>query len=184
MRFMKQYLVKSIIILSFILHAGLVSAEETEWNLSFCGGYAAPTGDLSDAVESDYSIGLAVEIMPTKLMGARIFYSNRKFALDDSSEDLTLNTFSIDAVAAYSFPGFVRIFALIGPTYFSAEGQEDLGLGQDGKDIGWNGGLGFEIYPLESFGIQMQSIYYSGEIGNKSLRMTWVDSTLGVVFRF
>jgi hypothetical protein len=163
-----------------------VFADGLSYAFSFQAGTAVPTEDFSDFVSDDYTYGLSFEIVTNSVLGARITYSSKKFPLSINSgqDDLEMTNLALDALIAFNFPRWIRVFALFGPAYFSSEGQEQIGLGKDSKDIGLNGGLGFEVYPFKHWGFQLQSIYYSAEIGNKFVRSSWVESTAGFTFRF
>jgi len=157
------------------------------WALSFETGFTIPTETFDEMIDGNYSFGLNLEYMAYPFLGTRIAFNHQKFdyILESSTRDnLEFNSFAINGVVAYPLPEHFRIFLIGGPCYFSAEGQELLGFGEDGKDIGWDAGAGFEFFPILNWGIRFQSVYYSAEIGDHAIRSSWVDSVLGLTFRF
>jgi len=164
-----------------------VSAREFDpWFVSFETGLTKPTEDFNRTIDDDSVYGLNVEYLGFPNLGVRVAYKHHEFEYDlnNSNQTLEMDSLTIAAVANYTFPRWVRVFAMIGPTYFSTDGQEGLDWGEDEKDIGFSGGAGFEFYPIENWGIRFQSIYNSAEVGDGTPRASWVDTTLGLTFRF
>lgn len=163
------------------------SARFGQWAFSFETGFTIPTERFDEIIDGNYSMGLNLEYMSYPFLGGRISYNYQKFDYLTETQvknNLEFNSLAVSAVVAYPLPEHFRVFAVAGPCYFSAEGQELVGLGEDGKDIGWNAGAGFEFYPVLNWGIRFESIYYSAEIGSETFRSSWVDSVLGLTFRF
>ncbi len=164
-----------------------VSARKFDpWFIAFETGLTKPTEDFNRTIDDDTVYGLNVEYLSLPYLGVRVAYKHHEFEYDfhEAKSTLEIDSLSISALASYSFPRWVRLFAMIGPTYYSADGQEGLNWGDDEKDIGWSGGGGFEFYPIKNWGIRFQSIYNSAEIGDRTPRASWVDTTIGLTFRF
>lgn len=171
---------------SFLLPNVTSARDFDPWLISFEAGIDTPTENFNRVVDDDVVYGLNVEYLGLANIGVRVAYNHHKFEYDADvpGDPLEILTFSVAAVASYDFPKWFRVFALLGPCYFSANGQQDLDWGSDEKDIGWNGGAGLEFYPIKNWSVRLQSNYYSAEIGDGTPRASWVDLTAGFAFRF
>jgi hypothetical protein len=181
---MIRYSARILILTILMLGPGILSAEHYPWQFSFQTGQTAPTENFSKLADNDKDLGLSIQYMSYPYLGGRIAYDSQIFDLGWTRTNIKASTLSIDGVLLYSLPKYVQIFALAGPTYFSFQNQGLINYDSDGKDIGWNAGAGFDIYPIERWGIRFQSVYYSALLKKEEPRLSWVTSTLGLIFRF
>ena len=174
-------------ILTLVSIQTVTAAEDKLWAISFLTGQSFPSGEFSDYVNKDNVMGIELEFMQSRNLGVRAIYSTREFNIEPAiypDETIKVDSVSLLAVVAYPFPKWFRVFALAGPTYFNSRGQEFIGLGKDGKDISWSAGAGFDINPMQNWAIRLQSIFSSAELGTHFLRTNYVDSSVGLAFRF
>jgi opacity protein-like surface antigen len=155
------------------------------WSFSFETGATHPTENFNRIVDDDRVLGINFEYLSFPYLGVRVAFDSQKFNMPYyAAKKFEINNLAVSAIVAYSFPKWFRIFAFAGPNYYSTRNQTLAGYTSDNKDIGWNGGGGFEFFPIPQWGIRFQSNYSSAELNNDETRLSWVNSTVGLTFRF
>ncbi|MCD4652305.1 porin family protein [bacterium] len=181
-----NFLFSILIIAICITVVGPIKADD--WYLNIDTGSCVPTESFDEIMDDDVTYGLNIDYIPSNHLGVRIAYSHHEFEYDYDDaglRPLEIDTLGIWAVMDYVFPNYFRFYAIIGPTYFYAKQDYGLGWGEDdSQDIGWSGGAGFEFYPVPGWGFRFQSLYNSAEIGDGSPRASWVNTSLGMSFKF
>jgi opacity protein-like surface antigen len=175
------------LIAGIILITSPIEAQKFPWSFSFDAGAASPTSDFNGFVQDGPCLGINVEYMNYPFLGVRVAYDNQKFDAENryqASDKIEVDQLAVSAVIAHSFPKWIRVFALIGPCYYSVRNQVQIGFSSDGEDIGWNSGAGFEFYPVPNWGVRFQALYCSAQLNNDEVRMSWLDTTVGLSFRF
>jgi len=187
MRIRELHFIFLVVAIVMTVNPSDVVAQEQHWDFSFQSGSSNPTGDFSSYVENDLMYGLSVGYSQHPLFGFRLSYAHRQYDIKnpvDGSSDIELDTAALYGLFCHRFPKWIQIYGLLGPTFFFADGQRDIGLGADSKDIALSGGIGFVFSPVPHWGIQLQSLYFNSEIGNKSYRTEWFETTIGLTFSF
>ncbi len=172
--------------LGICLTTSIGRAVDTPWAVSFDAGSVTPTEDFNTVMDNDMVYGMNVDYLGMPHLGLRIAYDHQEFEYDHFTElnPLQIDSLSLTPLIYYDFPEWIRVFGLIGPTFYSAKNHEPLNWGADQRDIGWNGGIGFEFYPIPKWGVRFQSVYHSAELGTGRPRASWVANTVGLTFKF
>ncbi len=183
---LKTVLPAMILILACAFFTGDIHAQKYPWAFGFQVGMGMPIEEFNDYLDDDTFFEINAEYMSFPYLGVRVAYGSHEFDIPNSFLEDTLNvdTFSVSALVAYSFPKYLRLFAMGGPCYYYSRNQEYVGLGDDSKDIGWVGGAGFEVIPAPRWINRFQSVYHSANLGNNAFRTSWVDTSAGLAFRF
>ena len=184
MSILKFFIIVSLFFIVIIPSSAV--ANDLPWAFSFFSGPSTPTEDFNNRVEDDYCYGLCFEYMNLPYLGVHVKYVTRELDIASAfgNGDIQIDAFSVNAVVAYQFPKWFRVYGNAGPTYFYSQGQENIGLGDDSKDIGWNAGMGIEFYPIPRWGVRLHSDYNNSQLGTGNPRTTWLDTSLGLIFRF
>jgi hypothetical protein len=156
------------------------------WYLSFEAGHCMPISSFDALVNDETVYGLSVDYLPDFIPGVRVAYNHQKFPFNTSAlgGPMKIDSFGIWALMDYPFPQYLRFFGVIGPTYFSSQGTRELVNWDRSSDIGWSAGAGFDFQPYTGWGFRFQSIYNSAKFGREAPRASWVNSTVGMSFRF
>jgi Outer membrane protein beta-barrel domain len=187
MRIRELFFIVLITVILVPVNPSSVSAQESHWSFSFQYGSSNPTGDFSTYVENDMMYGLSIEYSQHPLFGFRFSYGHRQYDITEPGKgfsDVDLDTAALYGLLNHRFPKWIRVYGLLGPTFYFADGQRQIGLGADSKDIALSGGIGFVFNPVPNWGVQVQSLYFNSEIGNKSYRTEWFETTIGLTFSF
>lgn len=157
-----------------------------EWYFSFDAGHCLPLDSFDAIVNDDVVYGLSVDYMPNFIPGVRVIYNHQKFPVNNRGlgGPVKIDSFGVWAVMDYSFPQYFRFFGVVGPTYFASQGTQKLVNWYDSGDIGWSAGAGFDFEPFSGWGFRFQSVYNSAKFGRQAPRASWVNSTIGMSFRF
>lgn len=179
----------TVIILSFLLQMSITEntqAATYHWAAGFDAGISMPTETFNEITDNDKVLGLNLEYMNYPFLGMRFSYRSENLKINPvvASGKLKIDSLSIAAVVAYSFPERLRLFVTAGPCYYGVKDHELLGFKSDSKDIGWCGGGGIDFYIVPRLGLRFQSLYNSAELTSDEPRMSWVDTTIGLTFRY
>ncbi|MBN1879389.1 outer membrane beta-barrel protein [bacterium] len=173
-------------IVCLILIVPGISSQAYEWYASFDAGNSIPTESFDSVADDEYVYGLSIDYVPNQHLGVRVAYYHQEFQCDSPEMDyrIQIESLGVWAIIDYPFPKYFRLFALVGPTYFSSQHDRNVIAWDNSDDIGWSAGGGIDFQPFSGWGFRFQSIYNSGLFGDNNPRASWVNSTFGMSFKF
>ena len=177
---------KRFLIFSFSLFLTASVVQGYEWYFAFDAGHCLPLNSFDALVNDDVVYGLSVDYIPNFIPGVRVAYNHQNFPVNTEKlgSSVKIDSLGVWAVMDYSFPDYFRFFGLVGPSYFASQGTQKMSDWSRSSVIGWSAGAGFDFEPFPGWGFRFQSVYNSANFGRGPSRASWVNSTIGMSFRF